>query len=473
METITLKEFPNLYTRSSLKVVRYWNVKAIREGDLAYVYKTYGQMNGKCIINKTLIPEGKSKKDQFLQAIFEAESSWNEKTNKKGYVTDIESLNNITSQLSKTQPQPQPTLVPVQVLSKIAIKTKSAIIEKSSLIPIKVKSGLIPLKMKPTTTESSGLIPLKVKSTTTSEKLWGDLSLFKFLPMLANKYLEKKSYVKYPCFIQDKFDGVRCTSRKLASDGSVVLKSRSDAIFPFFFEIKAEISKLQSLVDQGILLDGELYSYKIPFRTLNGYCNRKKLDGKSGYDKIPKEHLTSIHYQIFDCYFIGNPTMVYEERYKALKTLLEANTSPYLVLAKCDEIYKEEDIIPRHDQSVLAGHEGIMIRNKSGIYKLKDRSNDLLKYKEFEDREFTIVGAFCPETGKEEQCIIWQLGIPESSLTFTCRPRESYEARKLEWLEYQENPDAYIGQSYTVRFQGTYENGIPRFPVGIAIRYDI
>ena len=87
--------------------------------------------------------------------------------------------------------------------------------------------------------------------------------------------------------------------------------------------------------------------------------------------------------------------------------------------------------------------------------------------------EFTIVGAKTPPNGKEEGCIIWVLKAPNSDETFTCRPRDTYESRKEDWVQYIENPKAFIGQSYTVRYQETYDNGIPRFPVGIAIREDI
>ena len=114
-----------------------------------------------------------------------------------------------------------------------------------------------------------------------------------------------------------------------------------------------------------------------------------------------------------------------------------------------------------------------MIRNIQSPYKLKDRSNDLLKYKNFKDTEFIIVGAKCPSNGKEEGCIIWVLRSPESEITFTCRPRDTYEARKADWIEYNKNPQKFIGRQYTVRFQETYDNGVPRFPAGIAIRYDL
>jgi hypothetical protein len=90
------------------------------------------------------------------------------------------------------------------------------------------------------------------------------------------------------------------------------------------------------------------------------------------------------------------------------------------------------------------------------------------------DEEFIIVGAHAPTNGKELGCIIWELGLPSDlSIKFNCSPLGTYETRIAEWEVYQVDPNEYIGQKYTVRFQEKYENGVPRFPKGIDIRYDL
>jgi ATP-dependent DNA ligase len=271
-------------------------------------------------------------------------------------------------------------------------------------------------------------------------------------------------------------DGVRYTARKLGPN-QVTIRTRSDTECLFFDQIKQAISQLS--LEPNVILDGEFYSKKIPFKTLNGYCNRKKMDGKSGYANIPREELESIHYNIFDCYFITKPNKPFEERYHFLEQLLGEPQST-LQLVPVFTVDREDQLMPLHNQFVEEGFEGLMVRNKRSQYKLKDRSNDLLKYKNFLDSEFDIAGATTPSNGKEEGCIIWVLSggttlhtVPENSpMTFTCRPRDTYESRKADWIEYNKDPNQFIGQKYTVRYQETYDNGIPRFPVGIAIRGD-
>jgi DNA ligase-1 len=449
---ITQMEWPTLYTLTGTQNIRYWKISVIVEDNVVYICREYGKHCGKPIINKKLMSEAKSKPTVYDQSIFEAEKDWKEMIDKKGYVSDINVLTNTSSQLTATQSSSDASLQVSDTQShkkiKIAIKPQS-VVEGTGRIRISTIN--------------------KDANQTRMVRVTDDTSSFKFLPMLANKWIERKKYVKYPCITQPKLDGVRYTARKL-SPTVVVIKTRNDAECPFFDEIKNAIRSLN--LAPNVLLDGEFYSKRLQFRTLNGYCNRKKLDGKTGYNTIPKDDLDSIQYNIFDCYFIDEPAKPFNERYQYLSELLSKNTNEFLQLVPIVTIKEESEIQKLHDQFVVEGYEGIMIRNISSPYKLKDRSNDLLKYKNFQDAEFEIVSARAPTNGKEEGCIIWELKLPTSDDTFTCRPRDTYDSRKTDWIAYQSDPSQFIGLMYTVRFQETYENGVPRFPSGIAIRYD-
>ena len=88
----------------------------------------------------------------------------------------------------------------------------------------------------------------------------------------------------------------------------------------------------------------------------------------------------------------------------------------------------------------------------------------MLKYKEFEDSEFTIVGATTAE-GTEEGAVMW-ICETESEAQFPCRMRGTFKSR----IEMYENYTDYLGKSLTVRYQELGKDGVPRFPVGIAIR---
>jgi DNA ligase-1 len=461
-------ELPTLYTLTGRQFVRYWQVRVIVDDDEVYVCREYGKQGGKPIINKKLISEIKSQQTVYDQAVFEAKKDWKEMTEKKGYVTNRAILSDTTSQLSRR--------CSIQIVPKHIKRDED---EEGVIKPrLHIHCHIRPRKFRESEDEIDVIQPRKAAKPASDDEDEIPSSddedetppPFKFLPMLANKWVERKRYVTYPCLVQPKLDGVRYTARKLSAS-NVVLKTRNDAECPFFTEIKDAIRELD--LDPNVFLDGEFYSKRIPFRTLNGYCNRKKLDGKTGYNTIPPEDLQSIHYYIFDCYFVNEPNKPFAERYQYLESIMSDQQSDYLQLVHSDPVEDESDIQQWHDLFVKKGYEGIMIRNADSSYKLKDRSNDLLKYKNFQDREFIIVGAKTPANGKEEGCIIWELQVPDTDLMFTCRPRDSYDSRKEDWLEYQRDPSQFLGHRYTVRFQETYENGIPRFPRGIAIRYDL
>ena len=108
-----------------------------------------------------------------------------------------------------------------------------------------------------------------------------------------------------------------------------------------------------------------------------------------------------------------------------------------------------------------------MCRNLNGKYKLKHRSNDLLKFKNFEDSEFKIVDAK-KGTGTEEGAIVFMCET-EYGKKFDVRPRGEIEKRREMFC----NKDDYIGKMLTVRYQNTGimdDDAVPRFPVGIDVR---
>jgi DNA ligase-1 len=117
-----------------------------------------------------------------------------------------------------------------------------------------------------------------------------------------------------------------------------------------------------------------------------------------------------------------------------------------------------------HDGVVAAGFEGIMVRNAYSPYHLKSRPKDLLKCKIFDDNEFKIVGGK-PEVGKDAGCVVFECEV-EPGKVFSVRPKGNKAYRKKLYAEL----DDHIGKNLTVKYQGLTDNGIPRFPVGVAIR---
>ena len=263
-------------------------------------------------------------------------------------------------------------------------------------------------------------------------------------PMLAHDYNKRGKSIKFPCFVQRKFDGTRCVG--MPGKG---LFSRNRKTYPHLEHIAAELNKLPP----GIVLDGELYSDTLTFQEIVSLVKQETLK------KGAEEKQLQIKFHIYD---IINE-MPYEQRYANLQMLFNKYKFKNLVLVKTDVCESEERMKELHAAYVAEGYEGIMLRNKTGLYK-NSRSCDLQKFKLFFDDEYEVVD-YKEGEGLEEGCVLWVCKTPEGKL-FSCRPRGTREDR----VELFKNGDKYVGKKLTVRFQELTNDKVPRFPVGITFR---
>ena len=277
------------------------------------------------------------------------------------------------------------------------------------------------------------------------------------LPMLAVDFKKRGHSIKFPAIGQRKFDGVRCLA-EVQDDGSVALNSRKGKPFPHLNHLRTQIAGLKNL-PSNVILDGELYSDTLTFQEVVGLVRRATL--KAG----DEEKLKQISYRLYDLIPLDDDKMDFENRYEILTKIdLDKNINPNLILTENVELTDASEVDKYHNQFVQEGYEGIMVRNREGEYGLNKRSKHLQKYKKFLDDEFEIVGYF-EGTGNDAGTVIW-LCKNAKGQTFKARPTGTREQRK-EWFQ---KGDSLIGSTLTVRYFELTDDGIPRFPVGIAIR---
>jgi len=274
----------------------------------------------------------------------------------------------------------------------------------------------------------------------------------KLLPMLAHSFTKRKHNINYPAIVQRKFDGVRCLAR-LNSDGTVTLMSRKGKEFAHLNHIKADVAANNS--DTNLVIDGELYSDTLTFQELVGLVKRVTL--KPGND----EQMLEVSLRVYDCVELNNEAD-FTDRYLTITNLTEG--AEYLSLVENVRVSTESEIHAAQARFVEEGYEGAMVRNLTGAYAIGKRSANLQKVKTFLDGEYPIVG-FTQGTGGETGCVIWECSTPDRQ-TFRVRPRGTQEDRKVLF----QNGSDYVGQQLTVRYQELTDDGVPRFPVGIAIR---
>jgi DNA ligase-1 len=229
--------------------------------------------------------------------------------------------------------------------------------------------------------------------------------------------------------------------------------SRKGKEFAHLNHIKTDVAANNS--NTNLVIDGELYSDTLTFQELVGLVKRVTL--KPGNDK----QMLEVSLRVYDCVEL-NTEADFTSRYA---TITEVTTgAEYLSLVENVRVSTESEIHAAQARFVEEGYEGAMVRNLTGAYAIGKRSANLQKVKTFLDGEYPIIG-FTDGTGGETGCVIWECQTPDGQ-TFRVRPRGTQEDRKVLF----QNGSDYIGQQLTVRYQELTDDGVPRFPVGIAIR---
>jgi ATP-dependent DNA ligase len=259
-------------------------------------------------------------------------------------------------------------------------------------------------------------------------------------PMLAHDYNKRGKSIVWPCKVQPKLDGTRMVG--ISGKG---LYSRNRKAYPHLEHIRAELDMLPA----GTTLDGELYSQTLTFQEIVATVKNETLQ--------PRQ--TFIKFYVYD--MINGENFI--TRSFVLQNIFAMHKFQHLVLVKTEECANEAAMKDKHNEYVKEGYEGCMLRNKTGLYS-NARSVHLQKYKEFFDMECRIVG-FKEGEGAEEGCVIW-ICETEDKKQFACRPRGTREERQELFATGAE----HVGKMLTVRYQEMTDDGLLRFPVGIAIR---
>ena len=270
------------------------------------------------------------------------------------------------------------------------------------------------------------------------------------LPMLAHKFSEHGDKVIYPCYVQAKLDGHRCTSQ-IEPDGTVTLWSRTRKRITGVPHIARAIQQLKLPADTR--LDGECYAhaYRDKFEELSHFIRQE----------TPTDGHEVVEYHVYD---VAMPDTTFRERFEWLRTEANLHFDHALVLVETIEVNDENELMLAFERFLEQKYEGAIVRNAAGLY-VNKRSQDLLKLKTFDDGEYCIVGV------KEGKGKLAGHGI------FTCKTEAGAEfdakmkGALVELAKYYQHPERYIGKQLTVQFQGiTKRNFVPRFPVALRIR---
>lgn len=263
----------------------------------------------------------------------------------------------------------------------------------------------------------------------------------KIKPMLAVAFSEKR--IKFPCLCQPKYDGVRCTISEDEDGINIISRKGKPYTIPHLAKWASEHRDL-------LPLDGELYNHgDLTFQEIISAV--KKVSAITD----------QIRYVVYD-----RPVLGVTNRERWHKIVQDFEKVGYKDVAYSSEwVYCDnmQQIKAYHKKCVERGYEGVIIRNLDGMYEFGFRSNDLIKYKTFDDAEFEIIDVV-EATGRDAGTAVFVCKCEGGE--FNVKPQGARELR----AEYFENRKKLIGKMVTVQYQGLSDDGIPRFPSAISIR---
>lgn len=264
-------------------------------------------------------------------------------------------------------------------------------------------------------------------------------------PMLAHDYQKYKHQVVFPCIVQEKLDGIRCIA--IRHPKRVELLSRMGKPITTMSHIE---DSLIDAMQEGEIWDGELYVHGVPFQQITSWVKRRQ------------ENSLFIKYHVYDCIGAGD----FKTRYGPVDSWIQGLEPEHIETVSYWNVKSHEEVKRLHDQFVLNGFEGAMLRHNGCDYKAGYRSRDLLKVKEFIDQEFKVIGV-SQGVGKFKGIAIFRCET-DAGAEFECTIKGNDEYRRKLWVEREQ----HVGKSLTVRFFEWTDSTppLPRFPVGTAIR---
>lgn len=275
-----------------------------------------------------------------------------------------------------------------------------------------------------------------------------------FKPMLAKDYNDHPITAKEffdGIFCQPKLDGMRCIAKE---DGLWSRQGKPILSCPHILNALAPVFAKYP----GIIIDGEIYNHDLKEDFNRIMSLAKQL-------KPTQEDLAAsareIQYHVYDCFFPDNSDISFGDRIDTLGSLAFAYEG-CIKLVKTHEIHNQHELDICYEDYIEEGYEGQIVRHDTPY--ANKRTSNLLKRKEFQDAEFDIVQIEEGSGNRSGMAGAITYKLPDGRL-FRSGIKGGVDFYKGLLIDAQ----SYIGGQGTVKFFQYTPDGVPRFPVTIAV----
>lgn len=256
-------------------------------------------------------------------------------------------------------------------------------------------------------------------------------------------------------FLQVKIDGHHIVASynkgkiRENTDEKILLYTRQRKKINFFENIREELYKIFKKIDKEdrkyIHFDGEFYRHKISRQKISSMLRRT-------VNKSEDENI--IRYYIFDIIDDRNPKWIFKDRINFLKSLEIEND--YIRMVNTFEVHNKDEINKYYQYYLEKGYEGIMLKDKNGIYEKGKRSPYSIKVKEIINIDCEIIN-FKEAEDSQKGCIIFECYYPKNDVKFWSVPKEKLEDRKIMF----KNGNNFLNKKCVVTCFSFSDKGIP------------
>ena len=274
------------------------------------------------------------------------------------------------------------------------------------------------------------------------ENTYNTFSDGSLMPMLLNKINMAK--VTYPCYVQRKYDGMRCLSE--LKNSSLHLKSRENNAITIA-HISNSVNKIynEQLREQ---FDGEIYLH-----------NKDLGDMISIYKNGDTEQ--QLTYVIYD---VPNCELSFEHRRNMLMSLC-VDDIPNVKVDCGVEINNEEELMSFYNEILKDGYEGAVVCDPESLYTPGYRSNGKTKVKPNDTDEFKCVGHYFNKGKMAKQSTL--VCETKDGRSFHVKMKGTSEQREKYAVEFE---NKFLNKMVTVEFRKISKYGVPIEARGICVR---
>lgn len=198
--------------------------------------------------------------------------------------------------------------------------------------------------------------------------------------------IRKGAVPKYPCLAEPKYDGTR-TLAMFDSAGNVQLMSSGGLEYKNYPHIKAEINTIGY---KNQVLDGEVYGDTFDDIMRVAHRGRSKKDNEGIDDK-------NAIYNVFDILDLDEfeaSMCSYPLEARRSKLSLTLQEQDHVRLTHGIVVHNEKEVWEYHDELVVLGYEGLILKNFIGEYPFRRSSNEWIKAKKMIEFQGIVKGFY-------------------------------------------------------------------------------